>query len=370
MFARFSNRRIARPATGFTLVELLVVIAIIGILVALLLPAVQAAREAARRTQCVNNLKQVALAAHNFHDTNLRFPPGYLGGRNDVGAGGYFNRAQFLGSLVFCLPFMEQQNIYDRLQTDKRIDNPTNNAYFPGGGWPGAIPGTNLNSWWNSLTGPNGEQDYATSQTKLSAFLCPSTNPYSSSGGTAATLHTYGLNGGGTLEMYIFGGGNQIGRTNYIGSAGGLGFIPTSGTTEVGTWFFWRGIFTNRGTLASSGMNSILDGTSNTIMFGETVGGRLVSGSGSANIQTKQVQYAHSWIASGAMPTAWGLKLNQVPNPTHNWYQYSSEHPGGVQFAFGDGSVRLITYNVVTLNLRHTSGISDGFQVNDAAIFK
>jgi prepilin-type N-terminal cleavage/methylation domain-containing protein len=69
---------------GFTLVELLVVIAIIGILVALLLPAVQSAREAARRTQCSNNIRQIALASHNFHDTHLFLPPAFIGDNSDT----------------------------------------------------------------------------------------------------------------------------------------------------------------------------------------------------------------------------------------------------------------------------------------------
>ncbi len=101
---------------GFTLVELLVVIAIIGILVALLLPAVQAAREAARRTQCVNNLKQVGLALHNHHDTYKRFPPGaaqdqppfssQVNGPNDWGS----------SWMVYLLPYVEQSAMYDKWQ--------------------------------------------------------------------------------------------------------------------------------------------------------------------------------------------------------------------------------------------------------------
>jgi prepilin-type N-terminal cleavage/methylation domain-containing protein len=91
---------------GFTLVELLVVIAIIGILVALLLPAIQAAREAARRTTCTNQLRQIAVATHNFHDTYRRFPRAYIEQHID----GRLNR----GSLFFwILPFMEQAAMYD-----------------------------------------------------------------------------------------------------------------------------------------------------------------------------------------------------------------------------------------------------------------
>ncbi|MFM9068057.1 MAG: DUF1559 domain-containing protein [Planctomycetota bacterium] len=90
---------------GFTLVELLVVIAIIGILVALLLPAVQAAREAARRTQCLNNLKQLGLALHNYHDSRRSFP---AGASPNVTA---FNWR------VAIWPFMEQQSLFDQCDT-------------------------------------------------------------------------------------------------------------------------------------------------------------------------------------------------------------------------------------------------------------
>ena len=92
---------------GFTLVELLVVIAIIGILVALLLPAIQAAREAARRTQCTNNLKQINLGLNNYHDTFRIFPPG---------AWNYANRGNGLAWTVFILPFLEQQTVYEEFE--------------------------------------------------------------------------------------------------------------------------------------------------------------------------------------------------------------------------------------------------------------
>ena len=97
----------ARPLHGFTLVELLVVIAIIGILVAMLLPAVQAAREAARRIQCANNMKQIGIALHNYHDNYGGFPPGYST-PGDTAAD-----AKHGSALVALLPFMEYAELYD-----------------------------------------------------------------------------------------------------------------------------------------------------------------------------------------------------------------------------------------------------------------
>lgn len=98
---------------GFTLVELLVVIAIIGVLIALLLPAVQQAREAARRSQCLNNLKQIGLATHNFHDTYGELPPSRI-------------RYGYMGWVALTLPFMEQTNLADQIDLKATYANQTN----------------------------------------------------------------------------------------------------------------------------------------------------------------------------------------------------------------------------------------------------
>ncbi len=129
--ARFCRRRRA-----FTLVELLVVIAIIGILVALLLPAIQAAREAARRTQCNNNLKQIGVALHNYHDVNKSFV--YMKG----GTAGYGNATRFDGNyyrrsgIVSLFPYMEQGPLYDSIQAG---DPTTAPPVPPGGLVPGLL---------------------------------------------------------------------------------------------------------------------------------------------------------------------------------------------------------------------------------------
>jgi prepilin-type N-terminal cleavage/methylation domain-containing protein len=101
------------PRVGFTLVELLVVIAIIGILIALLLPAVQAAREAARRTQCNNNLKQIGLALHNYHDSHKTFPPDAVWGAFVAAAPTAQQNPYHTTWLLAILPYLEQQPLYD-----------------------------------------------------------------------------------------------------------------------------------------------------------------------------------------------------------------------------------------------------------------
>jgi prepilin-type N-terminal cleavage/methylation domain-containing protein/prepilin-type processing-associated H-X9-DG protein len=341
-----SVRRSARAA--FTLVELLVVIAIIGLLVALLLPAVQAAREAARRSQCGNHLKQIGLAVHNFHDTNRRLPPGYLGTSSHIPA--TFSNSQWHGTLVAILPQLELQNLHDRLQSNKNVVIPIPDPFT--NPWPSGP----VTPWWATPVGPNGEDDWITAQTRVKAFVCPSTDPYSSTGGTSAAIHCHGFDGIATCTASYFPGTSQLGRTSYLASAGAMGAIPSSSPAPVGAWIALQGMFVNRG---QDTMSVVLDGLSNTFMFGETIGGRRVSGSGTSLQQYKQIEYSHSWMGAGPLAAAWGLRDTASP-PSHNWYQFSSEHPGGVQFAYGDGSVRTVAWSTDRLVFRYLSSRADG----------
>ncbi|HVT30943.1 MAG TPA: DUF1559 domain-containing protein [Lacipirellulaceae bacterium] len=121
------SNRTMRGSSGFTLVELLVVIAIIGVLVALLLPAVQAAREAARRSQCLNNLKQIGLACQNYVDAKKALPPGYIAGTDpDSTAPGW-------GWATYLLPYMEQTTLYQQIDLTKPVETQTAiNTVIPG----------------------------------------------------------------------------------------------------------------------------------------------------------------------------------------------------------------------------------------------
>ena len=139
---------------AFTLVELLVVIAIFGILIAMLLPAVQAVREAARRTQCLNNIKQVALASLNYEAALGRFPPGVLGADNSTG--GINSNTQSVGALCYVLPYMEFNNVADLIEVNLN-------------------PDIVADAWQNF--DPAGDSSFNTrlaSQARIPSFECPS----------------------------------------------------------------------------------------------------------------------------------------------------------------------------------------------------
>lgn len=132
---------------GFTLVELLVVIAIIGILIALLLPAVQAAREAARRSQCVNNTKQIVLGFHNYHDTFKCFPRQAYG----VNVSGHDGHWRGHSAFTMLLPYIENQNLYDQIDLNCAFSNNPNETLFrtnPVAGFHCPSDGPYPNTWY------------------------------------------------------------------------------------------------------------------------------------------------------------------------------------------------------------------------------
>jgi prepilin-type N-terminal cleavage/methylation domain-containing protein/prepilin-type processing-associated H-X9-DG protein len=297
---------------AFTLVELLVVIAIIGILVALLLPAVQAAREAARRMQCGNNLKQQALALHNFHDTYKRFPSAhqigmgssvwYTNYQRDLPPGGitpgstYPREGPMWSWTMRIAPYIEMQSLQDLADMD---GSPA--------GWP----------WWQKM--PNGD---AVVSVRSSTFSCPSD-----------------LNSNQTWQS----GGNEVAITSYLGVNGRNQFKESGGQDGI--------LYVN----SSVRMAHVTDGTSNTVMIGERT---------AAN----QLLYGWQWAGAGDSPARFGtadvvLGVHEragTPTGVTDFFHpsaandpmslhrlhFSSRHPGGAQWALVDGSVRMLTYAV------------------------
>lgn len=315
------------------LVELLVVIAIIGILVALLLPAVQSAREAARRMQCSNNLKQIALSSHNFHDTYRKLPPGILGPvptpRYPTGAS--TGAHQYIGTLVYLLPFMEQQPVYDRIDS---VLNMKVDSYSP----RDDRPGDRVTAWWGQAA------SWSAAQTKIPAYVCPSANPFNNQNTFAYTYTIQTTVTGG----YFVGPLPELGRTNYAGSAGGIGEGVNSSNGASTGWDTYKGLFWPR---SENRFADEIDGTSNTIAFGEVLGHRAPP------YDQGPMLYAFTWMGMGPMPSAWYL-----PSPVSKpgWYQHGSMHPGAVLFALGDGSVRAVAESVDKNGFLYASGTQDG----------
>ncbi|MDR2439755.1 MAG: DUF1559 domain-containing protein [Planctomycetaceae bacterium] len=232
-----------RQFCGFTLVELLVVIAIIGVLIALLLPAVQAAREAARRMQCVNKLKQIGIATHNYHDTYINAFPAGATARMPKGAGGTGDATpRRISGFVAILPFAEQTALYQSLTSGEFAFGWSADSAAGGGEIANA----------NDYAGVNA-RTYLT--TTLDPWLCPSDGGGKSKGTNDMSRNNYRLcYGDFAPHSANLRGGNSDEA------------VPTVGTADTNACSY------NRGTFAIhqwNGMHSLTDGTSNTILASE-----------------------------------------------------------------------------------------------------
>lgn len=326
---------------GFTLVELLVVIAIIGILIGMLLPAVQSVREAARRTQCLNNLRQVALASLNYESSNSRFPPGLLEEALDsqVGLAG---EPQRLGILVHLLPFVEANNVADLVEPNLSPDRLGDD-------------GTGVGNWVD-FNEAGGRNTRFASQFQIPSFECPSDQMNASDtfltisaeerDGFPGDIQTVG-NRLTTTDNNAF--GDSIGVTNYVGIGGPVGDVD-----DDGIWANFEGIFGNR---SKTTFGNISDGTSNTLLFGEVVSFETGSfGTESA--------ISYSWMGNAVLPMNFWPKSVQGTNGIRISYAYRSNHPGVVQFASADGAVHTISENAELTTMQNLSGRSDGTVVS------
>jgi prepilin-type N-terminal cleavage/methylation domain-containing protein/prepilin-type processing-associated H-X9-DG protein len=289
---------IRQQRRGFTLIELLVVIAIIGILIALLLPAVQKIREAAARMQCSNNLKQIGLGMHNYHDVFGHLPVD--GGTGCAPTPTSPNCWSFLAKL---LPFIEQDNLYNQL---------------------GVAQG---------VTMLQAQQAGPLLASPIKTYLCPSDKAY---GGDPRTDEA---NIGTSFQ------GNSIvitiGQTNYQGCSGNnwmfgqFAHIPASGSGDglnAGNGMFYTTDY-NR----PLKLTDVQDGLSNTFMVGEAIP--------DFNVFCDWPFYFHA-TATCAIPPNYNTEGIAGKLDWHNVFSFRSRHTAGLNFAFGDGHVQFITQSI------------------------
>ncbi len=283
---------------GFTLIELLVVIAIIAILAALLLPAVQQAREAARRTQCRNNLKQLGLALHNYHDSHSQFPPANIRAPEN---GGEFGNGFAWGA--FLLPNLEQTAIYNKLNFQIGVFEGQNKTLIQ------SLPG-------------------------LPSVICPTDAQRN------RTISVYlGATPANTNEM------TSVPSTSYFGSGGAFQWAGESSNSNEANGFFRS----QPGSPVT--ITSIRDGTSNTIAIGERSARLRADGSFLGMQHETQtpnaippanndaVNNVHWYLTYGLYHPVAGLVIGDT-------VRVSSDHTGGVHVLIADGSVRFISENI------------------------
>jgi prepilin-type N-terminal cleavage/methylation domain-containing protein/prepilin-type processing-associated H-X9-DG protein len=320
-----------RAGSGFTLVELLVVIAIIALMIGLLVPAVQSTREAARRMQCGNNLKQMGLAIGGFESANALLPAGY----------GFFHGTSepYWGWGVFLLPYLDQSPLHERL-------NPS---------------GRRLSDLYRSGA---AAADVALLQTELPVYRCPSDS--------APAINS--LLSFGTTRFY------DLGTSNYVANAGDWcmrsgcssaslpcavltpsEYCGSGGITDTGGAFFGRN--DPRSSVPGSAPGgisaaSVRDGLSNTLAIGERRAANFAAvWAGGAGNSLGNTRLARTL----GRPT-FGLNgdFNALGIPQNQGKGFSSPHSGGVQFVFLDGSVRFLSDSVNATLLMQMGNRRDG----------
>jgi prepilin-type N-terminal cleavage/methylation domain-containing protein len=337
---------------AFTLVELLVVIAIIGILVALLLPAIQAAREAARRTQCTNNLKQIALACINYHDTNRRIPynldvwledyawdkkvnppvrrdlrPPTADGQKgllhpDNGGPGYNGK----GWVVDILPAMEEQSIYDTIM--KGLEDSTGSKTF-------VISGP---------TSGNGMGHGSIRQVvrnQLSWFSCPSDG---SGGKESNQLFWWDIPVGrgqwhATMNYRGVMGDSVVG--DGVGGVGPFGGEPIGSEPDCHNTVDCNGMIWRANYYYPLRLKEVTDGTSKTLMIGESIIEQ--------DFESAAYFAMSNWATCGMPINYWIEGYTYETRAAVTWPEtrgFKSQHPGGAQFAAADGSVHFINESI------------------------
>jgi len=328
-----SGRGSASRRSGFTLVELLVVIAIIGILVAMLLPAVQSAREAGRRVQCANHLKQIGVAYQVHHDTHGFFPTGGWGQRwvGDPHRG--FGKNQASGWAYCILPYIEQESLW----------------LMPDDGDPA------------NITAAQKAQAAEMIKVPISIMHCPTRRPaktypytlpqvwdtYDANVTTIVARNDYAANAGGdTIVM------TNYAHPNNYAAAATFAWSDNSGRTGV---TFYR---------SEISIPQVKDGTSNTYAAGEKFLNVDLYMTGTGGADNHSMYQGHDWDV---------LRWTSYPvvrdRPGADLMQhFGSAHPTGAQFVFCDGSVHLISYSIDTVTHRRLGDRRDG-EVLDASLF-